>query len=381
MIRHGYPRHRGTFEETCEVPQANLTDAFIRNLKHHERQILYTDANLRGFGLRCSGSVRTFIVVPPNDRTRRKITIGRYGPGGITLQQARQRAAAMLSEIVLGIHKPKTVTFAEAFETYCATHLQTLREGSRRGSERLVRRALPRFGRSELGKIATSELAAFIDTLASTPYEANNCFVAIRAFLMWCVRRGYIENSPLGRLQKPHAAPARDRVFSTAELRSVLSAAFLEGNYNRLIAMLLCTGQRWGQIVVLRERHIDRQNRTLSWPAAEMKTGIAFILPYSNLTASLIEPPFVPFTKTTRFHERFMKQCGVYRWTRHDCRRVYRSVHAQIGTPPHLAERLLSHRLAGPIEQVYDRYRYEPEMRQACGLYEAYLAELVGHQS
>jgi integrase len=226
------------------VPQANLTDAFIRNLKSHEKQTLYTDTNLRGFGLRCSGDVRTFIVVPPNDRSRRKITIGRYGPGGWTLQRARQHAAALLSEIVLGIHKPKTLTVAEAFEIYRATHLQTLREGSRRESERLIRRALPKFGRSEIGKITTPELAAFI---------------------------------------------ARDRIFSPQELRSVLSTAFLEGNYNRLIAMSLCSGQRWGQIVALREHHIDRQTRTLSWSGAEMKTRAAFTFPYHDLVASLIE--------------------------------------------------------------------------------------------
>jgi integrase len=357
---------------------AILTDAFIRKLKPPERgQRTYTDGpgGVPGFGLRISqaGTCAWTLVY---GRKRTRLQIGRYPI--LSLSQARSKAKTILAEIQLGAYKKaRGLTFEEAFETYRSTRLQSLREGSRREIERLIGRALPRFGRSELGKIATPELAAFLDTLAKTPSEANHCFNSLRTFMTWCVRRGYIENSPLGRLQKPHSVVSRDRVFSLAELRSVLSTAFLEGSYNRVIAILLCSGQRWGQIVALRESHIDRQNRTLSWSAHEMKTGVAFTLPYSSLTASLIEPPFIPFTKATRYHARFMEQCGVYGWVRHDCRRVYRSVHAQIGTRPDLAERMLAHRVAGPVQQIYDRYRYEPEIRQAQESYEKFLASLI----
>ena len=140
------------------MPQANLTDAFIRHLPPHEKQTTYTDTSLSGFGVRCSGQVRTFILVPPNDRARRRLTLGRYGPGGITLAQARRRASEILSEITLGKHRPKSLSYAEALDLFIENHLKTKnRPSSASETGRLLLKALPRFGKRPLSEIATAQ--------------------------------------------------------------------------------------------------------------------------------------------------------------------------------------------------------------------------------
>jgi intergrase/recombinase len=50
--------------------------------------------------------------------------------------------------------------------------------------------------------------------MSDTPSEANHFFAAVKTFLNFCVRRGYIEASTLARLQKPHKAKPRSRVLT-----------------------------------------------------------------------------------------------------------------------------------------------------------------------
>ena len=69
--------------------------------------------------------------------------------------------------------------------------------------------------------------------------------------------------------------------------------------------------------------------------------------------------------------------CGVRNRTLHDLRRTYRTIHAKIGTPPHIAERLVNHVSArSEMENVYDRHTYLPEMRLAVENYEKFLQSI-----
>ncbi|MFI4960306.1 MAG: hypothetical protein ACHP82_02495 [Hyphomicrobiales bacterium] len=73
----------------------------------------------------------------------------------------------------------------------------------------------------------------------------------------------------------------------------------------------------------------------------------------------------------------FDKHCPVTDWTLHDLRRTFRTMHAKIGTPPHIAERLVNHVGAtSTVEKIYDRYTYMPEMKLAIKKYDAHLAAL-----
>jgi len=66
-------------------------------------------------------------------------------------------------------------------------------------------------------------------------------------------------------------------------------------------------------------------------------------------------------------------------WTLHDLRRTFRTTMARLGVAPHIAERLVNHLSSrSDMEQVYDRYRYLPEMRAAMQAHENFIAQLVG---
>jgi integrase len=66
-------------------------------------------------------------------------------------------------------------------------------------------------------------------------------------------------------------------------------------------------------------------------------------------------------------------------WTLHDLRRTFATIHARIGTPIHVTERLLNH-ISGTqagIVSVYQRHTYLPEMRKAMEAYEDELLRIV----
>ena len=63
----------------------------------------------------------------------------------------------------------------------------------------------------------------------------------------------------------------------------------------------------------------------------------------------------------------------------HDLRRTFATIHAKLGTPPHIIERLLNH-ATGQISGValtYNRYAYIKEMKAAVPKYTDHIASIV----
>ncbi|MBV8739607.1 MAG: integrase arm-type DNA-binding domain-containing protein [Alphaproteobacteria bacterium] len=370
-----------------------LNDVTVRNLAPPERgQRSYPDDALPGLAVRVSqGGTRTFVLVHGRDRTR--TTIGRYPI--ISLAQARVQAREILAAITLGQFKPKSLTFRSALDLFAESHLKNKnRANTAKETERLLRRALPKFGHTALSEITTAKIAALLDGMSDTPSEANHLYTALKTFMNFCFRRGYIEASPLGRLQKPHKVKARSRALSPDELRVVLAAARNFGVYGQLLRLLTYSGQRLSQVANLTDTQTSREAKTFTWSAEEMKCDEPHIVPYHEVTAELLKglptrgwlfrgeaDPGKRYNNFSNDHRAFLKLSSVTHFTRHDLRRTYSTIHASIGTPPHITERLLAHKngteSGGPIAKIYNRYQYRAEMRAAVEAYEEWLGELV----
>ena len=57
---------------------------------------------------------------------------------------------------------------------------------------------------------------------------------------------------------------------------------------------------------------------------------------------------------------RILAEAGIENLRIHDLRRTFRSRIADLGVAPHVAEKLIAHRLGGVL-QIYDRAEYLPE--------------------
>src|SRR5262249_43986354 len=77
---------------------------------------------------------------------------------------------------------------------------------------------------------------------------------------------------------------------------------------------------------------------------------------------------------------RWREKIGMPHWTAHDLRRTVATGMADLGVPPHVIGHVLNHRSvtkAGITNQVYNRYQYEREKREALELWEARLGAIL----
>jgi integrase len=267
----------------------HLTDISIRNLRSPERgQVTYTDDTVTGFGVRVSqGGTKTFTLVYGDDR--RRMTIGRVGV--ISLAEARQEAKRVLAEHTLGHTRPNNVRFDTTLAEYFADLEARVKRGENRprilADYRRLINAYFNFGRTVLCELSHEDVTC---KLPKAPGERSHALVAIKIFLSWAQKppRRYIAHNPCEGMTVTFK-PKRQRRLSDGELAAILKTA-LSGNdhYSRIIALLIFTGQRRGEIVALQREWFGKE-QTITLPDCITKNKTQHTFPYGAMAADVIE--------------------------------------------------------------------------------------------
>lgn len=381
------------------MPSVHLTEVTLKNLKAPlEGQITYTDESLPGFGIRVSqGGVKAFVLV--HGRSRQRTTIGRYP--AVTLAQARARAKEILAERTLGKHQAPTLSFSEVLDLYTEHHIdKKLRASTSREIKRTLKKHfLPKLKHEKLADITTASLMGIVDKIEA-PSVAAHSYTYILGLFRWATRRRYLVHNPLEGTDSPAKSVARDRVLTDQELTTIFTHIRTKpGTFNRLVELLLITGQRRNQIVLLNAAFIDYEEKSITWPAALMKGNREHRIPYGDMTAAILETlpkegllfpakgkpdkPFNGFSKAKPDFDAALTKANksepLTHWTLHDLRRTLASSWQAMGVRIEVTEKYLAHSsgsLAG-IVGVYQRHNYMPEMREAVKDWEAHLQSLL----
>jgi integrase len=361
-----------------------LTDATIRALLHPERgQRDYTDDAVRGLAVRVGKRTKTFTLV--TGLKRKRFTLGQYDPPRFTLAMARERARDIIAAERLRKAEPSRTTFEEALEVYYRVHLPTLRKASQRCvTQALDRHFRPILGNKPLQDIKRSDIAPVLDTMLHIPTAMHSTFKYLRAFLNWCVTRGYIETAPTDRMESPKRPPSRSRVLSADELVAIWCA--LPGtDYGRLIKLCILSGQRKGQWGATRREYIAGD--TITWPVELMKNGKAHSLPLTPTMKALLPDRIgylfpnenaIPFVNWTRNKDRLVDSSGVQDFRVHDFRRSWATIAAEeLDIQPHIIESVLSHSSGTAVGRIYNRAKYMEPMRKALLAFEGWLHTIV----
>jgi integrase len=368
------------------MPQLALTDISIRAFKPSDGQITYWDSTLPNFGVRVGKRIKTFVMLLGPER--RRVTLGHYP--AMSLAQARQACRECFAERTLGKEPLPTIGFADALELFFSTHSRQRHKAStaRENGRILNRHFLPHFRSRNLSEVKTADIAKVIDSLQDTPSEQEHAHRVVRTFCNFCVKRGYLEASPIARLEPPKLGRPRDRVLSDEELAKVWARAQAIGHpYGTIVQLLILTGQRTGEVAALQWDWIDETS--ISLPAWLTKNSRPNRIPYGPVTKSVLDAIqrtgvllFPARGYTDRAFKGFgvrkieLDKCGVENFTHHDLRRTYATNLAALGTPIHVLEKLLNHS-AGAIRGVaaiYNRHAYWDEMRHAVILWEKHIA-------
>jgi integrase len=260
-----------------------------------------------------------------------------------------------------------------------------------------TKRYLAKYPDMKLTKLATQDVLRVID--AQTDAEANKLFTVSRTFFRFCVRRKLLQRSPIEGLQPPHKTIARSRVLTDQELRSIWQACTGVGDHGRLprsfaaiVCLLMLTGMRRSECAGLEAKFFRGDLCTL--PSALCKNGREHCFPIGDFSKRLLAP-FVaaapsgylfaargntdrPFSGWSKTKAALDSASATTDWTLHDLRRTYRTIHARIGTPPHIAERLVNHVSSrSEVEAIYDRFNYLEPMRVAARNFEDFFGKTI----
>ncbi len=284
----------------------------------------------------------------------------------MSLAEARQEAKRrLLAEKTLGKVAPKRIAFEVAVSDFLSACEKRLRPGTVRLYRHHMTRHFP-FGRQALTDIEPWQIVRALKDLPASQHE--HAVRIGKTFFRWAIREHLIGTSPMARLLAPRGRP-RSRVLSENELRAVWRhVRASQGIFERLVALLILTGQRRGEIARLEWSWLD--GNTLTIPGSVTKNGREHCIPLGPLTFSILnaapklsERYVFPAQRqsretTTTFNgwgkpkARLDAACGVTGWTLHDLRRTLASHWAAMGIPPVVTEKYLNHVSGGALSPI-----------------------------
>jgi integrase len=390
------------------VPTIHLTKSTIDGLASREKDIVYWDEGLPGFGVKVTPRGRKVFValyrtVGAGSRLR-KYTIGPYGR--VTLHGARSEALKVFAARLEGrdpaaekqdgrrkLAADRVEDIIDAYET------QRL-AGNR--SRKEIRQLLDRIvvsswgGRSIHDITKRDALELIYEAERRGPCAANKLTKVLRTFFRWCVGRGIIERSPLESVALPCKEVSRDRTLSDDELTRILHAARSIGHpYGCIVEMLALTGQRREEVARMTWDEVDLGAKVWTLKSHRTKNGREHFVHLSEPALNLLERcpsrgAYVftndgksPFGGFSTMKKEIDLLSGIPHWRLHDLRRTVVSGMAGLGVAPHVADRILNH-VHGTINgvaAVYQRHEFLMERKQALDVWAAHVAHCLSRST
>jgi integrase len=341
------------------------------------------DEKLPGFGARRQRDAVSYVLKYRVQGVQRYVTLGRNGP--LTPDEARKKAKRMLGELASGNDPvtPKSDTVASAIDGYLTYAAKTLRRSTHADNVYYLRQVWRSLHRLPVVGVKRRDVAVGLTEIEAnhSPVVAARARAALSAFFAWAIREGFeIPANPVSGTNRPVEPSARDRVLGPAELKAVWNACNSD-DAGRIVRLLILLGQRRDEISKLQWSEV--QGDRLILPGGRTKNGREHTVPLPPQALALLPEPCGDyvfgrgrgFTSWSLAKSQLDLRSGVSDWTLHDIRRSMATGMAELGILPHIIEAILNHasgHRAG-VAGIYNRARYEAEMRQALNIWAAIL--------
>jgi integrase len=371
-----------------------LTDIAVRALKAPASGQTTTWDKHSPVGVRVSqGGSKTFIVLVGSGKRQ---TIGKFGV--LTLAEARSEARRIIAQKTLGLDlKPSAITFETALRLFLEENYLGKAPRTKQEVQRLLERHfLPAFRKKPLSEITDADVGEQLGRLSRVPSEQLHAFRALRTMLRWCTRppRRFIPHSPLEGYRPPGQDKKGTRVLTDQELISVWNGA--TDAFGAMIRLIVLWGTRKGETARIQRSWADGDVLTI--PGEYTKNGRAHAIPLLPMARAILDAQphqgryFFPgrWDGETHFHDgswgklkrELDKRSGVKNWKVRDLRRTFRSTVAKLRVPREIAELLLNHVTGAnksDLDEIYDRYEYLVEKKEALAKLETHLEAVLQH--
>ena len=409
-----------------EATRKVITDAMVQRVKAapEGKRSEYWDAVIPGFGLRVTDAGgKSFFLRTRSGSEQLRMS---WSYPAASLEAARAAAKAVLADIATGID-PK-VKRAEAereaarakantVDEVCALFVERYAKPKNRSwkeTDRILKLdVIPRWSGRPIEKIKKRDIIDLLDALVDrgSPTMANRVLACVRKLFGWCVERGIIEHSPVTGIKAPSRETSRDRVLLDGELKEVWqAAAVLDWPFGPFTQLLILTAQRRDEVAGMAWSEIDFDHALWTIPKERAKNGLAHEVPLSrpalDILSSLPRMGSLIFTttgktavsgfskakasidtKVLKSRQKALTDAGadpktaspIADWTFHDLRRTATTGMAQLGVPPHIADKILNHKTGSiqGVAAVYNRHGYLEERRHALEGWAAHVGRLL----
>jgi integrase len=246
-------------------------------------------------------------------------------------------------------------------------------------------------------KITRADVAARLQEITKEHgrHAAQAARRNLSALFSWAMREGLCEGNPVVATNNPaEGSKSRDRVLSDAEL-AVVWRACGDDDFGRIVKLLILLGCRREEIGGLLWSEVNFDNGVMTVPGERTKNHRTLELTLPAVVIEILQS--VPrrdgrdyvFGKrgsafsawsysTIAINNRIAETQGkpLAPWRLHDLRRTMRTGLGKLGVQPHIAEMAINH-VKGGVEAIYDRHRYQREIKAALTLWAAHVLAIV----
>lgn len=379
-----------------------------------EGQVDYWDDALPGFGMRVSsGGARTWVLMYRYNGVKRRMKIGDAKTKG--LADARDDAREALRKAEKGLDPAtekkqltaRADTVKELADLYIEQHAKKKKRSWKKDRQILDREVLPLIGRKRVADVSRQDVRDILRPIIDrdAPIRANHTLEVVRKMFNWAIEtRDLAVPNPAARMGKPGKVGSRRRYLKGEELKlfwAALTPENLGEDGAAAFMLLILNAQREMEVVRKRWPDIDFEEQTWTIPPDHAKNELEHVIPITPFALTILrrlreraKPNAIyvfpsPVLEGEHVRRVFIEKrinkireaTGIEDVTTHDLRRTVTTYLGKLKVPQLIKKKLLNHAKAKPgdVTDVYDRYEYLDEKREALLKWERMLLAMVEH--
>src|ERR1043166_2569021 len=267
-------------------------------LSSGKRDEIFVDDDLPGFGVRVrAGGSRKYVVHYRQGGIQRRYTLG--STSVLTLDEARTKARKLLVAVDDGKdpnaekvtkRAAAALTFSAVMKDYLEARQAAMNPRSHEECSRHLKKHWKPLHKLSLASVSRPVVAAHLRKIASAsgPVAADRARSTLSAMFGWAIGEGLCDANPVLGTNKASEDKPRERVLADDELAAIWNA-LPDGDYGRIVRLLMLTAQRRDEIGSLSWPEVDVKGKLIVLPSTRTKNSRAHEVPLSDSALAIVE--------------------------------------------------------------------------------------------
>lgn len=391
-------------KEVCLI--VRITKNAVESMRRLDAgRLEYRDSQLKGFGIRASGSgVKSWFISYRIGGVTKRYTIGKYP--AVPVSEARSKAQMLLLKVANGIDPSvekvldqRAIFFGDLSESFIENYSKMEKKSWKADARMLKKYVLPCWGNRRAKIISRMDATELLSEVRRNngPIQSNRVLSLIRKIFNYGIDTYVIEVNPCEKMKRLAKERAREKVLKHGEILEVVNLAeMISPVLKAFVYLRFLTAQRETEILGASWSEIDLSRRIWTIPQERTKNGKAHSVPLSEFAVRVLKElrnssgsmtwvfPSPRIQNSHRFdlkREKAQLSRSVdFDFQFRDIRRTSATIIASIGFSRTIVGKVLNHS-EPEITAVYDRYYYDREKREALDGLARYIEKILSSEA